>query len=71
MVQTIVKSVLDLDVSFRHGLHGEVGMVFYVHEVYVTCYFCYMFSLGPSSSSSDNVRIYRVFGYTEGSFLVT
>ncbi len=24
------------------------GMMFHVHEVYVTCYFCYMFSLGSS-----------------------
>ncbi len=29
--------------SFPHGLHGTVGMVSYTHEVYVTCYFCYMF----------------------------
>eukprot|EP00001_Collodictyon_triciliatum_P181185 32333_2 len=40
-------------------------MVFYAHVVYVTCYFCYMFSLGPSSGSS------AVFGYIEGSFLVS
>jgi hypothetical protein len=29
--------------SFRHGLHGTVGMVSYTHVVYVTCYFCYVF----------------------------
>ncbi len=28
--------------SFRHELHGAVGMVFYTHAVYVTCYFCYV-----------------------------
>ena len=27
--------------------------------VYVTCYFCYMFSLGPSSGSTGSVRVYR------------
>jgi hypothetical protein len=50
--------------SFRQGLHGAVGMVSYAHEVYVTCYFCYMFTLGPSLGSSDSVRIYRrvIFG---------
>jgi hypothetical protein len=34
-------------------------MVSYVHVVYVTCYFCNMFSLGPSSGSTGSVRIYR------------
>ena len=34
-------------------------MVSYVHSVFVTCYFCYMFSLGPSSGSTGSVRIYR------------
>ena len=34
-------------------------MVSYVHVVYVTCYFCYMFSLGPSSASTGSVQIYR------------
>ncbi len=50
--------------SFRHGLHGTVGMVFYAHVVYVTCYFCYMFSLETSSGSSVSIRIYRrvIFG---------
>ena len=32
---------------------------FYAHAVYVICYFCHMFSLGPSSGSSGSVRIYR------------
>jgi hypothetical protein len=45
--------------SFHHGLHGAVGMVFYADAVYVTYYFCYMFSLGPSSGNSGSVRIYR------------
>ena len=36
-----------------------MGMVSYVHVVYVTCYVCYMFSLGSSSGSIDSVRIYR------------
>ncbi len=27
--------------------------------VYVTCYFCYMFRLGPSSGSTGSVRVYR------------
>jgi hypothetical protein len=43
---------------------GSVGMVSYTHVVYVTCYFCYVFSLGPSSGRSGSVRIYRrvIFG---------
>ncbi len=45
--------------SFRHGLHGPVGMVSYAHAVYVICYFCYIFSLGPSSASTGSVQIYR------------
>jgi hypothetical protein len=28
-------------------------------QVFVTCYFCYMFSLGPSSGSTGSIRIYR------------
>ncbi len=59
-----LKTLNGLRSSFHHGLHGAVGMVFYAHMVYVTCYFCYMFSLGPSSGTSDSVRIYRrvIFG---------
>jgi hypothetical protein len=45
--------------SFRHGLHGAVGMVSYTHVVYVTCYLCYIFSLEPSSGSIASFRIYR------------
>jgi hypothetical protein len=50
---------LILDSLVSHGLHGTVGMVSYSHVVYVTSYFCYMFSLGPSSESIGSVRIYR------------
>jgi hypothetical protein len=32
--------------SFLLGLQGTVGMVSYEHTVYVTYYFCHMFSLG-------------------------
>jgi hypothetical protein len=37
---------------------GVVRVRLYVHTVYVTCYFCYMFSLGTSSGSTGSVRIY-------------
>ena len=30
-----------------------------IAAVYITCYFCYMLSLGPSSGSTGSVRIYR------------
>ncbi len=49
----------DCYTSFLHGLHWVVGMVSYAHAVYVTCYFCYMFSLGPSSARTGSVQIYR------------
>jgi hypothetical protein len=39
------------DSSSLMGLHGSVGTVSYEHVVYITCYICYMFSLGPSSGS--------------------
>ncbi len=57
--------------SFRHGLHGAVGMIFYAHEVYVVicymsiiCYMPVMSSSEPSSGSSGSVWIYRraIFG---------
>jgi hypothetical protein len=32
-------------------------MVSHTHVVYVTCYFCYMFSLGPSSGNTGSVWI--------------
>ncbi len=54
-----LKTVKGCCTSFRHRLHGAVGMVSYAHAVYVICYFCYMFSLGFSSGNSDKVRIYR------------
>ena len=35
---TTVKGLLS---SFRHGLHGSVGMIFYSHVVYVViCWYC-------------------------------
>jgi hypothetical protein len=49
-----VKGILNL-VPTRTPL--AVGMMSYTHSVYVTCYFCYMFSLGPSSGSSVSVRV--------------
>jgi hypothetical protein len=45
--------------SFCHGLHVVVGLVSYTHVVYVTCYFCCMFSLGSSSGNTGSVRICR------------
>jgi hypothetical protein len=57
--------------SFLHGLNGAVGMIFYVHVVYVVicympiiCYMPVMSSSEPSSGSSDSVWIYRgtIFG---------
>ncbi len=44
--------------SFRHGLHGEVGMIFYTHVVYV------VICSEPSSGSIGSVGIYRrvIFG---------
>jgi hypothetical protein len=53
-----LKTVKDCYTSFHYGLHGSVGKVSYAHAVYLICYFCYMFSLGLSSGSSDSVRIY-------------
>jgi len=59
--------------SFRHGLHGAVGMIFYVHAVYVViCYMsiiCYMPVIclsDPSSGRSGSVWI-----YIEGPFWVS
>jgi hypothetical protein len=44
--------------SFRHGLHGTVGMIFYAHVVYVViCYMsiiCYMTVMSSSESSSGS-----------------
>ena len=59
--------------SFRHGLHGTVGMVFlctcglccYMLYVYYMLYACYMSSSEPSSEAVV------VFGYIEGPFLVS
>jgi hypothetical protein len=58
--------------SFRHGLHGSVGMIFYAHVVYVViCYMsiiCYMPVMGLVQSPPQETVV--VFGYIEGSFLV-
>ncbi len=60
--------------SFRHGLHGAVGMIFYAHAVYVVicymsiiCYMPVMSSSEPSSGSSGSVWLYRrtIFSKTE------
>jgi hypothetical protein len=60
MLQTIVNGARrGCCTSFRHGLHRPVGMVSYAHTVYVTCYFCYIFTLGPSSASTGSGQIYR------------
>jgi hypothetical protein len=58
--------------SFRHGLHGAVGMIFlciyglccYMLYVYYMLYACYMSSSEPSSGSSGSVWLYRraIFG---------
>jgi hypothetical protein len=70
-LQVITKGVLDPRYPGQHTCvvqtsttRRPVPMVFYTHSVCVTCYFCYMFSLGSSSGSSDSVRIYRrvIFG---------
>ena len=53
------ESFAEVHCTCLHGLRGAVGMVSYAHPVYVTCYFCHMLSLGPSSGSIGSVRIYR------------
>ncbi len=59
--------------SFRHGLHGAVGMIFYAHEVYVViCYMsiiCYMPVICLVQSPPQEAVV--VFGYIEGSFSVS
>ena len=58
--------------SFRHGLHGTVGMIFYAHAVYVViCYMsiiCYMPVICLVQSPPQ--AAVAVFGYIEGPFLV-
>jgi hypothetical protein len=58
--------------SFRHGLHGSVGMNFYAHTVYVViCYMsiiCYMSVICLVQSPPQETVV--VFGYIEGPFLV-
>ncbi len=46
----------DCYTSFRHLLHGALGMVSYSHTVYVTMYFCYMFRF-----RTDRVVSYMLF----------
>jgi hypothetical protein len=59
--------------SFRHGLHGAVGMIFYTHVVYVViCYMsiiCYMPVICLAQSPPQEEVV--VFGYIEGPFLVS
>ena len=54
-----LKTVKVCCTSSHHGLHGPVGMVSCAHAVYVIYYFCYIFSLGPSSGRTGSVQIYR------------
>ncbi len=58
--------------SFRHGLHGTVGMIFYAHAVYVViCYMsiiCYMSVICLVQSPPQEAVV--VFGYIERPFLV-
>ena len=59
--------------SFRHGVHGAVGMIFYAHAVYVViCYMsiiCYMPVICLVQSPPQAAVV--VFGYIEGPFLVS
>jgi hypothetical protein len=58
--------------SFRYGLHGAVGMIFYANVVYVViCYMsiiCYMPVICLVQSPPQEAVV--VFGYIEGPFLV-
>jgi hypothetical protein len=68
----ILTTVEGLLPSFRHGLHGAVGMIFlctcglccYMLYVYYMLYSCYM------SGSESPQEAVVVLGYIEGSFLV-
>jgi hypothetical protein len=66
-------TVEELWPSFRHRLQGAVGMIFYVHAVYaVICYMsiiCYMSVICLVQSPPQEAVV--VFGYIEGSFLVS
>ncbi len=59
--------------SFRHGLQGTVGMIFYTHAVYVViCYMsitCYMSVICLVQNPPQEAVV--VFGYIEGPFLVS
>ncbi len=59
--------------SFRHGLHGPVGMIFYAQAVYVVicymCIICYMPVICLVQSPPQEAVV--VFVYIEGPFLVS
>ncbi len=59
--------------SFRHGLHGAVGMIFYAHAVYVViCYMSIIFYMPVICLvQSPPQEAVVVFGYIEGPFLVS
>jgi hypothetical protein len=59
--------------SFRHGLHGTVGMIFYAHVVYVViCYMSIIFYMTVICLvQSPPQETVVVFGYIEGPFLVS
>jgi hypothetical protein len=69
---SLQQTVEGLRPSFRHGLHGAVGMIFYAHAVYVViCYMsiiCYMSVICLVQSPPQEPVV--VFGYIEGPFLV-
>ncbi len=58
--------------SFHHGLHGVVGMIFYAHTVYVViCYMsiiCYIPVICLVQNPPQEAVV--VFGYIQGTFLV-
>ncbi len=59
--------------SFRHGLHGAEGMIFYAHVVYVVI--CYMSIICYTTViclvQSPPQEAVTVFGCIEGPFLVS
>jgi hypothetical protein len=58
--------------SFRHGLHGAVGMIFYAHVVYVVICSMSIICHKPVVClvQSPPEETVAVFGYIEGLFLV-
>jgi hypothetical protein len=59
--------------SFRHGLHGTVGMIFYAHAVYVVIRYMSIICYMPVTClvQSPPQEAVTVFGYIEGPFLVS